>query len=234
MDQPAPVIEEHKTYVLVTTVDKFDECNYFLAQMLREYHEPGTFRFNLNAFIQALRNVTFMLQSEEIKPPDFDAWYQQKQAEMREDNDLRCFVNARNLVVKQSMLEIRSICHMGLFRGRRLKMAMGSPVPPCVSSRDYLEKIKNFAYGRFIDEGHSALGEQIGVERIWLVQELGDGEVVDLCANALGKIGILIQEAYALFGLHDFDPNVALPDTRRFRVLLETDVDPSLPEKWGW
>lgn len=36
--------------------------------MLQEYHAPFHFRFYLNAFIQALRNVTFMLQSEERKP----------------------------------------------------------------------------------------------------------------------------------------------------------------------
>ena len=202
--------------------------------MLTTYHDPVTFRFNLNAFVQALRNVTFILQSEDIKPPGFDSWYSSKQLEMRNDGDLRRFVEARNVVVKQSMLNLRSTCYMGVFRGRQLKAAIGGPVPPCISSQDYLERTKRFAYRSLIDEGHAAAGEQLGVERTWIVPELGEGEVVRQCAIALAKIGLLIKGAYELFDLPNFDANIDLPDTRRFRVLLETDIDPSLPEKWGW
>jgi hypothetical protein len=53
--------------------------------MAGEYHDLHAFRYNLNAFVQALRNITFMLQSEEGKPASFEAWYREKQDNMRSD-----------------------------------------------------------------------------------------------------------------------------------------------------
>ena len=40
------------------------EAHYFMEQMMNEYHDPIFFRFNLNAFLQALRSVTYVLQKE--------------------------------------------------------------------------------------------------------------------------------------------------------------------------
>src|SRR6266568_1567426 len=105
-----------------STHERYDEARYFFGRMLATYHIPDEFRFNLNAFIQALRNITFMLQSEENKPPDFEDWYGVKQQTMRSDDVLRRFVQARNIVVKQSSLAAKSTASSGVFRGRRLKL----------------------------------------------------------------------------------------------------------------
>ena len=70
------------TSPIPSTLDKFHEAFFFLNQTMRSYHAPTEFRFNLNAFIQALRNITFMLQSEENKPERFAEWYAAKQEEM--------------------------------------------------------------------------------------------------------------------------------------------------------
>ncbi|MGQ0601714.1 MAG: hypothetical protein ACT4QE_08470 [Anaerolineales bacterium] len=43
--------------------NKFQEAHYFIEQMMTEYHKPEPFRFSLNAFLQALRSVTFFLQN---------------------------------------------------------------------------------------------------------------------------------------------------------------------------
>ena len=59
------------------------EAKYFLEQCLLHYHEPQPFLHNLNGFIQALRNITFMLQSELSNRENFSAWYEAKRAEMR-------------------------------------------------------------------------------------------------------------------------------------------------------
>ncbi len=43
--------------------------------MAHYYHEPEPFRYRLGAFIQAARNVTFMLQNEKMAFEDF-SWYE--------------------------------------------------------------------------------------------------------------------------------------------------------------
>lgn len=44
-------------------------------QTLDSYADPGLFVVNLNARIQSLRNVTFVLQKEKHGVPDFSEWY---------------------------------------------------------------------------------------------------------------------------------------------------------------
>jgi len=44
--------------------DKVGEAHYFLERMMVEYHNPAPFRWNLNAFLQALRSMSFFLQKQ--------------------------------------------------------------------------------------------------------------------------------------------------------------------------
>jgi CRISPR/Cas system-associated protein Csx1 len=87
--------------------------------------------------------------------------------------------------------------------------------------------------GTFMDEEHSAIGEQIGVERSWIVEEIGESEVVLLCNEALNYMGQLLAEAKVLFGKEAKYENIEI-DLSSIQVLLETDIDPSLIEKWNW
>jgi hypothetical protein len=75
--------------------EKLEEALYFLLQMRQNYIHRKHFVYNLNAFLNSARNVTFTLQEEYANNPEFKAWYPQKQKEMKEDklmsffNDLR-------------------------------------------------------------------------------------------------------------------------------------------------
>ena len=216
-----------------STHDKYNEARYFFAKLLEHYHRPEEFQFNLNAFIQAIRNITFMLQSEENKPEGFDEWYAKKQAAMRADAALRRFVEARNIIVKRSSPSAMSAARSGLFRGRKLKLAVAHELPPFMDTLEALENAKAFAYALFLDEEHSAIGEQAGVERVWVVTELGGDEAALTCLRALNYMGELVAEAHRLCGGSDRHEPITV-DMRQVQVLLETDVDPTLLEKWGW
>lgn len=218
---------------ITATVDKFWESWYFLLGMYDNYHEPFAFRYELNAFIQALRNITFMLQSEKSRPPSFEDWYTTQQQKMRSDAHLRRFVGARNLIVKQSMLATASKAHVGLFRGRRFKLGMDTELDPFLDSRTLLEKTTKFMIGFMLDEAHSAIGEQVGIRRTWIVEDIGPNEVTRHCVDALSKMGELLEEAHTLWG-SEFDATFQLPDSEGAFVLLESDIDPTLSLKWGW
>ena len=201
--------------------------------MAAEYHDPHAFRYNLNAFIQALRNVTFILQAEKEKPDGFAKWYENARDRLKADDRLKRFVNARNLIVKRQMLESSSELKVGIFRGRRYKLGVGGDVIHYRSSHEILKTAQAFFVGNMIDEGHSALWEQLGVFREWRVQELGQGEVVSTCCEALSSIARLVEEANSIWG-YDFNASFDEPNVADIQVLLESDVDPSLPMKWGW
>ena len=216
-----------------STFDKYREAIYFLRMMIETYHFPDEFQFNLNAFIQSLRNITFMLQSEENKPPTFDEWYALKRDEMGASDLLIKFRDGRNLIVKKQMLKRKSVAVVGYFQYRSCKSALKVNVSPLLDSVSILEKAQQLFTGFLIDERHIFEWEQLGVERTWIYDELDDGEIVSLCCQALNFMGELVSQAHSLYGVA-LEPYICDPNIDHVRVLLETDVDPSLAEKWGW
>lgn len=236
VDEDAPVNHEF-VCPLVLSHDKFREAHYFIGRMLSEYHHPEPFRWNLNAVLQALRSVTFMLQKELTGIDGFKAWYEMQRTIMRDDPILRLFDEGRDLIVHRGMLNARSTVQAGVFRGRRtLKLGIGSEMSPGQRSEDILEETRKQMIGFLLDEAHSSIDEQIGVRRTWIVAELGDQEVIGLCDIAWARIGKVVSAAHKLVSAtSNFPPEDAhesgLADAS---VLLESDIDPDLPRKWGW
>ncbi|MCY3912850.1 MAG: hypothetical protein OXG43_06330 [Chloroflexi bacterium] len=217
---------------LAQTDDKFDEAHYFVSRMMDEYHDPMPFRYNLNAFLQALRNVTFVLQKEFAHRDGFSSWYQKKQEAMRNDSLLRNFLEGRNVVVKQGSLELNSNATVGVFRSRTIKLGIGGDVPASLSS-DYIIQQMALKSG-LIPPEHFAIDEQYGVRREWYAPELGQGNVLTLCDLAWVKIGRVLSEAHEIAGWHSMPPVEHGHKAEKCDVLLEMDIDPILPEKWGW
>ena len=218
---------------LPSTHQRCAEAQYFLEQSLLHYHEPQPFLHNLNGFIQALRNITFMLQSELNHRENFGAWYDAKRAEMRSIPPLKRMVEARNTVVKQSSLAVRSKVSCGLFRGRRMKLSMNTEIKPFTDTRVILSATAKFVGNLFLGGKHEQVGEQAGVERTWVVAELGDGEVISECVPALNYMLALVDDAHRFCGAESGLKTVSY-DLPTFFVMLESDVDPTLSAKWGW
>jgi len=75
----------------------------------KNYFDPDGFRMMINSCIQELRNVTFVLQSNKRGIEGFDEWYGPWQEKMRANKSLRWLISARNYIVKQGDLELKSI-----------------------------------------------------------------------------------------------------------------------------
>ena len=80
-----------------------------------EYHDPAPFRYAMNAFLQALRSVTFRLQKSLAHENGFTEWYSERQESMRQDKLLRSFVEGRKIVVKQRNFLMSSSTMIGFF-----------------------------------------------------------------------------------------------------------------------
>ena len=230
--------EKVKDCPIPSTHDKYVEAYYFLKQMVKYYHYPNEFRFNLNAFIQALRNITFILQSEDKKPFNFDSWYKHKKEEMSSNEMLRGFVEARNVLVKQNMLNSKTKIAVCVFKGLKQKVSCSLETNPYeISTFAYNEKLLDFAresyIGVFLDKEHSTIGDQLGIYREWVVDEIGDAEIVSICIKALNYMGELVKEVHELQD-EGFEPYTFDIDMNRIQILLESDLDPNLPKKWGW
>jgi hypothetical protein len=212
--------------------DKYTEAHYFLERMMAEYHNPQKFRWNLNAFLQALRNVTFLLQSQLAHRDGFDSWYAARQEEMGRDALLRRFVEGRNIVVKQRNLLMKSTARIGVFMGGRLKLGLVMDVPAHLPSSYIISEMAPRL--GFVPEDHAFIDEQYGVQRDWIAEELGEDNVLTLCDTAWVKISSVLRAAHRWIGLDMATPDLHGHDPAKCDTLTETDLDPSLPKKWGW
>jgi hypothetical protein len=126
-----------------STHDKIEETHYFLHQVAETYHWPEPFRWNLNAFLQALRSATFYLQAERHQVPGFDAWYPRKQAVMEKNGLLRRFKEGRDVVVHKGMLLPKTRITSGIFDDRRrARMALRMDVDPWIPSDELLRRAR--------------------------------------------------------------------------------------------
>ena len=216
--------------------DKLEEAYYFLLMMAFSYHKPNDFRFNLDAFLQALRSVTFMLQKDKSKITDFDDWYTLKRKEMEVNPYLKNVSDARTIIVHQRSLKAKSKIDVGLYRRRRQKLCISfNDLDPFLESELIFSKmVPQFAKIGFIDEEHSALGEQLGIRREWHSEELGDKEVLLTCYEAYISMCDIMIEAHSFFDLQLVPQSLPEDLLEKTYVLLESDLDPSLPKKWGW
>jgi hypothetical protein len=215
------------------THDKYEEAHYFIEQMMHEYHEPDHFRYNLNGFLQALRSVTFIIQSELQGIADFEKWYEAQKESMKGDPLLRRFLEGRNIIVHRRMLKRKSRVELGLFRWRQLKLAIVQDFDVDVPSHELLHLIAAYPPIPF-DLAHPDVGEQMGVKRTWLAEELGEGEVIGLCDAAWSRIGKVVAAAHLLANARYEGPPEDSHDVSKVHVLLETDLNSDLIKKWGW
>src|SRR3989442_1555418 len=111
--------------------DRANEAHYFLHEMMEHYHECARFRYSLSAFVQAARNITFLLQSDLKSRSGFDAWYEPWQAKMKNNPDLQLLNSERVRVVHQASLVPASSMFFGAFENGRYKLGLnGMPMSP--------------------------------------------------------------------------------------------------------
>lgn len=218
--------------------DRAIEASHFLGRMEHDYHNPQLFRFNLNAYLSSLRAVTEMLIKETERLGKGPEWKEARQVFVG-DSVLAKFTVARNSALHQKAIYDGSRVDAGMFRGRKMKMAFQLHVDHDQESAEWLKRLQTHGVGFFIDKEHSVIGEQLGVSRTYVIPTLSaEEDALRASRRAFARMTKVVDAAHGLFGM----PSDALEDEQMLHphdlshimVLLESDVDPTLPEKWGW
>src|ERR1044072_1699018 len=77
------------------TENKLEEAEYFFNQMKENLDNPKVLGFNLSAFINAARSITWFMQKEYASNPKFKSWYELEQKEMKNDSICKFFHDIR-------------------------------------------------------------------------------------------------------------------------------------------
>ncbi|MCX5824091.1 MAG: SEC-C domain-containing protein [Deltaproteobacteria bacterium] len=171
---------------------RLNDAHRLWHQAEANYNDPDSFRVNLNACIQTLRNVTFVLQKEKSRIPNFDGWYAGWQSTLREDNILRWLVDARNVIVKEGDLETLSRVRVAI-----LDSYNGSPhhemnVEPMATTKD----IAIMMASQDIPEQLKKDGV-LRVERKWIAMDLPDYELLEAMSHSYGVLSTMILDAHS-------------------------------------
>src|SRR5712671_1061887 len=67
------------------SLDRFQEAHFWLHMVEQYYHAADPFRWHLNAFLRALKEVPQLLQMELQAHPDFKVWFAPKRRALADD-----------------------------------------------------------------------------------------------------------------------------------------------------
>lgn len=160
------------------------------------YADPEGFRTYLNACVQTLRNVTFVVQKQKSGLPAFDDWYSRWQEYLKSDPILRWVVDARNRIVKQGDLETKSLARVAVVftyddpPHAEFEVKPSTPTPLILElllatkPKDLPKELLDAAF--------------LKVERRWVVEDLPDHELLDALAHAFGVLRSLVRDAHRL------------------------------------
>lgn len=174
---------------------RLEQAHILWHQALDAYDDPDGFQANLNATIEALRNVTFMLQGEQDAVPGFREWYEVWRARMKADDVMMWLQEARTTVVHKADLEASSSAvatihnNLAVFSSR-LDVPPLAPTPMIAvtlwrAAPPWLQANKDLV---------------LSVERSWRAATLPEWELLDALGHAHGLLLTLVAEAHELAG----------------------------------
>ncbi len=172
-------------------LDRFEEAHFWIHTLEQFYHYADPFRWHLNAFLKAIKEVPTMLRMELQNEQGFPEWFRGETAKLRE-NDLLSFLSKqRDFVVHQGMLVPKSQGGIGVTEGRGFKAGFTLPIDPLMDSDEAMRRYL-FVISQ---DGKDSLDllradeESLPcVHRIWRLDAFED-EIVELAAKAWLQTG---------------------------------------------
>ncbi|MFC8936160.1 hypothetical protein ACFT1A_29145 [Rhodococcus sp. NPDC057135] len=235
VDDPAI---ELRSCPLVLTHDRVFECHFQLHQMIAAYHHPAPFRYSANAFLASSKSVLEMVRLDMEKEGE-NAWRRERVGQVLADDLFTQFNTARNFVIHRGSLIRSSQVEFGMFSHRRLKLALATELKTDEPSHLLIDRIANSnSASMFVHPDRPFIGEQLGVRREYHEPLLStDHDVLTACDMILRQLCTLVDDCHTHLEV-PFDDDAhdccTAHDREEHATLLETDIDPSLAEKWGW
>ncbi len=188
---------QDKVCLLESVHNRLGEVHKFWHDMLSEYQNPENFRISLNAAIQSLRNITFLLQSNKSFISNFDQWYEQYRDLMKSDEILKWLHQARNVIVKQQDLELHSIAAARV-RAWEDVSRLEFQISPFITT----EQIAKDLVRLHVVKAPKPIADYaiLNVERKWIVNDLPSHELLDVIAHGYKFFQNLLSDAHKQMG----------------------------------
>ena len=142
VETPVAAVREAAPCVVPKTHARLEQAHALWHESLAAYHDPELFVTKLNALIQALRTVTWVLKKEFGNSDEFKSWYEPWEDVMQADRRLRWARKVRNEVEKQGDLETSSVAHVRVIVGTWSAPVAEFEVDATADAREILRRLQ--------------------------------------------------------------------------------------------
>ena len=212
-------MDKNKSAAVGTLNRRLAEVATFWHQCLKEYNKIDNFLSSLNALIQSLRNITFVLQKNKSILPDFDNWYEKKQEIMQNDSIMKWLIKARNHVVKKGDLNVNSILFASVKNWLDYRLFV-CQYPPCLTNDEIVALVlPALNRERLVLELREPL---LQIERSWRVDQFPDNDILEMLSYCFRHLKSIVLDFYIQIGI---DKYLSLEDIAK-DTLLDTGYVP--------
>ncbi|WP_277539846.1 hypothetical protein [Polynucleobacter sphagniphilus] len=193
--------------------------------MEEHYHQADKFRWSLNSFIRALKEVEQLLVMELQQHKEVALWYKSEKEKLSQTPFISKLFKHRDYIVHRSMLKPESKGTVGYTRGRGLKLGLTIPIDPLSDSQDaiigyirHAAETEDFLGILYTEEDGS--GEYTCVQREWMLADFPGQELTQLTAQAWQAVAKLALETATKLGAHVIEPKIELgnPNQVQFEI----------------
>ena len=197
---PDPALEQALARI-ETSFDRLREAHFWIHGIEQHYHYAEQFRWHLNAFLKALKEVPKLLSIELQNMPGFSSWFRDQQKSLAQDPLIAHLAKQRDIVVHRRMLLPDSECTVGITELRGIKLGIGFPSSPHEDSNHAMHLYLRVAATRGDFLGILSPDEDSVpcVRRIWRLTGF-DADVVALCARAWLRTGETVADVVRWLG----------------------------------
>lgn len=178
---------------IASALDRFQEAHFWIHMMDAYYHSADPFRWYLNVFLKALKEVPHLIQMAMQNEDGFTEWFREQRQKLNADPLITAFAKQRDFVVHRSMLVPQSSGTIGITEGRGFKAGMSLPIHPLEDSEQAILRcahhFKDLDFLGLVTPDEDSMP---CVYREWRLSEF-DEELVDVCSRAWLRVGETIE-----------------------------------------
>jgi hypothetical protein len=198
---------------------RLKESSKFWYQCADEYNSIDDFLSSLNALIQSLRNITFILQSNKSLIPSFDEWYSGQKQEMEADKIMKKLNEARVLVVHRTDLELKSYAVLNILNLEKQPILKWQ-IDPFQPLEDIEVPELNSEFKRLLNEKFRSPVLQL--ERKWVAEFISEEEILETLAYCYNILKKTVENAYKQASISIADSGLNLIEVDSYLSLSET------------
>ena len=188
-----------------SSFDRLEEAHYRIHAMEGSYHRADSFRWELQAFIRAYKEIPQILTMELQNEPGFSNWFKPLHKEVLAEPLIKSFGEMRDGIVHRKMLLPNSQCWVGITKLRGLKLGLNISSDPRLDSElvmnRYIYAIKDNPEDDIMGVIQQDEDTVPCVQRVWRLTAFPDEEVIDLCSRAWLRMSNLIEQVIKWLGV---------------------------------